>query len=46
MCPFPTHNSAYVISTRVTIKSILLTLALEALHDLVPVTSCTYFFNV
>lgn len=39
MCHFPAHNSANVLSTGVAIKSVLLTVALEALHDLVPVPS-------
>lgn len=38
---FPAHNLEYVLSTTVRIKSILLSLALKVLYDLVPITSCT-----
>ena len=50
MCHFPAHNTAYVLSTTVRIKSILLSLTFEALHDLIPVTSLYggfgFFLNV
>lgn len=39
ICHFLAHNLAYVLS--IIVKSVLLSLALKALYDLIPVTSCT-----
>lgn len=43
---FPAHGPACVLSTTVRKNALLLTSALEALCDLVSVTSCTIFVYV